>query len=186
MTIEKAALDTLETEHELILQVLDALDSFCSAASGGQDVDREDLGRFVEFVRQFVDGAHHSKEEKVLFPAMVDAGFPGVGEPGPISVMMTEHDVGRETVAQLAAIASAGEWPADAAATISSAGHRFSELLRGHIHKENHVLYPMARGRLTPDQMQGVDERCAQLDADAADKTSKLSALGQSLVDRYR
>ncbi len=188
MTDDKAALEVLEGEHELIVEVLAALDAYCNALTSGNDVDKGDLGKFVEFVRDFVDAQHHGKEEQVLFPAMAEAGFPRAGRPGPLSVMMEEHDLGRSTLAELSTFAEAESWQEGASAGISGAGHRFSELMRAHIQKENNLLYPMARGRLTGDQMSKLDSRCAQLDADwtATDRHRELEASARVLIERYR
>jgi hemerythrin-like domain-containing protein len=181
------ALGTLESEHRLIEQVLTALDNYCDALTDAKEVDREDLARFVEFVREFVDGEHHRKEEQVLFPAMVESGLARDGEPGPISVMMHEHKGGRAMVAELSAVAERSVWPDDAIATVSRAGHGLSELMHAHIHKENNVLYPMARGLLSPELFVQLDERCAELDAAATEsgKASRLEALGRTLIERY-
>jgi len=59
-------------------------------------VDISHLDQILEFLKVFVDKCHHGKEEKVLFPAMEEAGIPRQG--GPISVMFYEHERGRSYV----------------------------------------------------------------------------------------
>ena len=80
-----------------------------SMAKGGDD--REELSRFVRFIREFADARHHGKEEDILFRAMVAAGFPADG--GPIAVMLMDHEAGREHVRVMAGRAGqAAPWTA--------------------------------------------------------------------------
>ena len=76
------AIDLLMDEHQLILHSLDALEAFTVEMAQGGD-DREELSRFVRFIREFADARHHGKEEDILFRAMVAAGFPATAVPSP-------------------------------------------------------------------------------------------------------
>jgi len=152
------AIALLMEEHQLILETLDALASFADkVARGGED--REELGRFVRFIREFADAGHHGKEEDILFEVMVEAGFPREG--GPIAVMLMEHEAGRGYVAELSAKAAQAErWSASDRAAVVEAARGYAELLRQHIAKENSILYPMARMRLGPEALSRVDSAC--------------------------
>ena len=66
-------------------------------------------------------------------------------EGGPIAVMLHEHELGRAHVAAVAAaLAGAGRGEADALAALREHLAGYIELLRAHIDKEDHILYPMA------------------------------------------
>ncbi len=86
------AIETLMNEHRTIEQVLDAMVGFAEEARRRGATEKEELARFVGFVREFADACHHGKEEDILFAAMVAGGFPRNG--GPIAVMLHEHDRG--------------------------------------------------------------------------------------------
>jgi hemerythrin-like domain-containing protein len=175
------AIDLLMDEHQLILRSLDALDAFSAdLARGGED--RAELTRFVRFIREFADARHHGKEEDILFKAMVAAGFPRDG--GPIAVMLMDHDAGRAHVAAMAARAGqAGSWSdADRAAAVSAA-RGYTDLLRGHIRKEDQILYPMARQRLQEEALARVDRECAAFEErQIAAGADAVKALGRELV----
>ena len=113
VTGEETAMDAIELlmqEHQLILRSLDALDAFTVDMARGGD-DRDELSRFVRFIREFADARHHGKEEDILFEAMVAAGFPREG--GPIAVMLMDHEAGRAHVGVMAATAEQAEpWTA--------------------------------------------------------------------------
>jgi len=97
----------------------------------------------ADFIKGFADGCHHRKEEGVLFEAMVAAGLPK--QAGPIAVMLAEHEQGRAYTRGMreAALRLAG---GDASAQVEVARNAqgYAALLRGHIAKENSILFPMA------------------------------------------
>jgi len=180
------AIQNLMAEHRVILRAIDALELFVQQAGRGVDDGREELGRFVTFVRGYADALHHGKEEEVLFVAMIDAGFSR--EQGPVAVMLHEHDVGREHVSILAGLAaSVVPWTREDLQILQGAARAYAELLRAHIQKEDRILYPMAEQRLPPDVQAQVDAACATLDDSAGrDGTrGRLEQLGADLAARH-
>jgi hemerythrin-like domain-containing protein len=125
--------DVLRDEHRVILSALDILERAAETLATGGGPSEEWWAGVVAWLREFADRTHHAKEEAALFPAMVKAGVPSEG--GPIEVMLDEHRVGRMLVATIAA---------------SAGGHRvnacrgYIALLRGHILKENEIVFPLA------------------------------------------
>ncbi len=173
-------------EHRLIETVLGALDNYAAAVERGNSFERDDLPRFVTFIREFADAKHHGKEEDILFAAMVANGFPRDG--GPIAVMLEEHDLGRSHVGELAEIAASdGPWGEDLVAQLTKAARAYTELLRGHLAKEDNVLYPMARSALSPEAMQRVADGCEEVEQQHANSghTARLERLAAELVERY-
>jgi hemerythrin-like domain-containing protein len=178
------AIELLVQEHQLILRSLDALDAFVARQLRGGD-DRAELGRFVRFVREFADARHHGKEEDILFVAMVAAGFPR--ETGPIAVMLMDHDAGRAHVAAMAAKAGQdAPWNDADRRAMAEAALGYSGLLRGHIRKEDQILYPMAIQRLPEVAMRGVDRDCAAFEErQVAAGADALKGLARELVARH-
>ncbi len=179
------AIETLMSEHRVIERACDALVAFTDEVRRGSD-DKAELGRFVRFIREFADAAHHGKEENILFQAMIDAGFPRDG--GPVAVMLMEHDEGRAHVRALAELArQEAPWSAQDRQAIAEEGMGYASLLRGHIHKEDAILYPMAEQRLPGSVLSRVDEDCAAFDdAEArAGRQEPLQKLAEELVARH-
>jgi hemerythrin-like domain-containing protein len=179
------AIEILMSEHRVIERAIDALVAFTDQVRRGSG-DKAELARFVTFIREFADDQHHGKEENVLFQAMIDAGFPRDG--GPVAVMLLEHDMGRAHVKALAAFsAQASAWSAEDRQAIAEEGLGYANLLRGHIHKEDEILYPMAEQRLPRAVLSRVDADCAAFDEaeSRSGRQARLQALAQELVSRH-
>ena len=178
------AVETLMNEHRTIEQVLDALVGFAEDAVRRGATEKEELGRFVTFVREFADACHHGKEEDILFASMVEAGFPRNG--GPIAVMLHEHDQGRALVGILKARAEQpGTWSDADRQEVAEVARGYSAMLHAHIHKEDAVLYPMAEQHLPPEEMDRIGEACATYDAAREGSHERLHALAETLVARH-
>ncbi len=180
------AIETLMSEHRLIEQVLDAMVGFADEIRRQEATEREELARFVAFLREFADACHHGKEEDVLFAAMVEHGFPRDG--GPIAVMLHDHAQGRALIGALAAKADgAGAWSGEDRQRIAEAAYAYAALLHAHIHKEDAILYPMAEQHLPPEAMERVGEQCERFEAEQTGPGAheRLHALADELVARH-
>ena len=181
-------IDVLMDEHQTILEVLDAMDGY-AARINDQGADPADLRGFTDFLRGFADTYHHGKEEEILFTSLVANGFPR--DSGPIAVMLYEHEESRKNVRALVRLAELADRPAawDDAERIKIATYArsYSSLLRSHIEKEDHILYPMARRHLPAPQMEGIrlefdsfeEQQCT------TGRPSELRALAGRLVSAY-
>jgi len=177
------AIEILMNEHRTIERAIDALVAFGDATRRGGD-DRAELGRFVAFIREFADAHHHGKEEEILFKCMVEAGFPA--REGPIGVMLMEHDVGRRHVKALADLALKPEpWTPEERRRVAEEATGYADLLRGHIHKEDAILYPMAEQRLPPELQERVDRECEAFERRSAADAVRLQALVEQLSARH-
>ena len=144
------ATELLMKEHEAIKDSLVVLNKICDKLQSGEQVDSSHLDQIVEFIRNFADKCHHGKEEDILFVTMVEAGFQK--DSGPISVMLAEHNQGRELVKGLSeAVKLYKEGDREAISSIIENAHKYSTLLDQHIEKENNILYPMANARLNEE-----------------------------------
>jgi len=163
--------------------VIDALVAFTGELRRRGATDREELARFVGFLKHFADQLHHGKEEDILFAAMADHGFPTEG--GPIAVMLAEHVRGRAFIQAMAqAVEGATPWTDDDRGRIAEAAAGYGALLRAHIHKEDAILYPMAEQRLPEAVARRVDEACEAFDAErrARGEGQRLEALAAALA----
>jgi hemerythrin-like domain-containing protein len=141
----------LRNEHDAILKMLDGLDETARQLLAGGSVSPATRDGLLEFFQLFADRCHHGKEEELLFPLLERKGLPREG--GPISVMLSEHDLGRDLIKEMAASsADCDKASHPARERWARAAERYSMLLREHILKENNVLFEMAEEMLTPDE----------------------------------
>lgn len=149
------ATEVLQHEHKIILKVLDAVRREAQAIADTGKIKVERLDKILDFFRVFVDRCHHGKEEEYLFPKMQERGLPA--DKGPIPVMLHEHAGGRNTVKAISeALARAQQGDSQALAAVAANLAILDEHLRGHIDKENEVLFPMADKVLTPEDQQAL------------------------------
>ena len=167
-------IETLMNEHRVIERGLDSLDSLCARLSTTDRAIRPRLGELVRFFREYADRVHHAKEEDRLFTALAAHGFSS--QSGPVFVMLSEHEAGRAHVTKLAEVAGGdGPLTSDEVEVVRENGTAFSVLLRGHIQKEDNILFPMAAQVLQPPV---VEELRAAFDAfDANAELEQLQAL---------
>lgn len=180
------AIETLMTEHRTIEKVIDALLAFAGELRRRGATEREELARFVGFLRHFADRLHHGKEEDILFAAMADHGFPTEG--GPIAVMLAEHVRGRALIQIMAqAVEGAAPWTDSDRARIAEAAGGYGALLRAHIHKEDAILYPMAEQHVPPGALERVGQACAAFDAEPGHAAlhARYARLAEELVARH-
>lgn len=137
------ATEVLMEEHRVIERVLAVLETGANQLEAGEDIQPEFFLNVTEFVKGFADGCHHVKEEKVLFIAMQDNGLPKQG--GPIAVMLAEHEQGRVyTRALREAAQRLGSDDQTVRKDVIDNAKGYVALLKQHIHKEDHILFPMA------------------------------------------
>jgi hemerythrin-like domain-containing protein len=169
------ATEVLMTEHRAIERMLAVLETAAQRLEQGQRVRPGLLREAVDFVRNFADRCHHAKEEGGLFPRMEARGVPR--QQGPLAVMLLEHDRGRTRVAAIADGIDAYEGGDESAARIIAENARgYVELLRGHIMKEDNVLFPMADRMLSLADQQDLVERFEQIETEI---------IGPAIHERY-
>jgi hemerythrin-like domain-containing protein len=136
-------------EHQLILRMIALVEANTQLLAEGRFDDYQFYLDAVDFIRNYADRFHHAKEEDTLFTALIANGMPA--KSSPIEAMLIEHDQGRAFVKALEEGARrALEGAADQAAVIVENARGYAELLRGHIQKEDAILYPLAE-RILPE-----------------------------------
>jgi hemerythrin-like domain-containing protein len=160
-----SATDDLRTDHRAIERMLAILEAAAQRLEQGERVQPDVFRQGVDFVRNFADRCHHAKEEENLFPRMEARGVPRDG--GPIGVMLFEHEEGRAYVGAIAGAIDAYEADGRSAAlTIAENARGYADLLRGHIAKEDNVLFPMADRVLSAADQAELDERFEQIETE--------------------
>lgn len=185
MNRAETATSRLREEHQIILQVADAMQGLLADADGPSGPDFDTIGDCVTFIRLFADACHHGKEEDLLFPELEAAGLPR--HQGPIAVMLQEHELGRAFARQMAdSLPAAREGDGQALSKLAGAARGYIDLIRAHILKEDNVLFEMAdqavRGSACDRLCGGYGAVCAR--RFEGHSKEQLQALAASICER--
>jgi len=167
-------------EHKLFLRMIALVEKNTELLEQGKFRNWQFYLDAVDFIRNYADRFHHAKEEDVLFIELIKNGMPE--KQSPIEAMHMEHDQGR---AHVRAIENAAQKALDGetgqAAIIAENAKGYAALLRGHIEKEDDILYPLAE-RVLPEEV-----RARMLDAyaQAETKTPALENKYLLMVEGY-
>lgn len=147
---------TLEKEHKVILMVVDGAEKQARRIEAENRLDRQRTARMIDFFRNFVSACHHAKEEDHLFARMRERNLPDGS--GLIDELQSEHEQGRRLIGDLEqnlGDAEAGEQNLQVLGEILTA---YAALVRRHIDKENHILFPLADRLLTREEDQALTQ----------------------------
>lgn len=178
--------EILMHEHRVIEQTLGCLEAIADEALETNTLDRFAAGEALDFFRRFADGCHHAKEEQCLFPMLEAKGFPP--DDGPTAVMRSEHEQGRKHIRSMAKAAEdAAPGNRDAIQRFAYHARAYAELLRSHISKEDHCLFPMSDRALTEQDQETLAEAFARLEHEdmGAGTHEKYLEIADNLAERF-
>lgn len=129
--------DEIRQEHRLIEKVAGSLFRWADRGAGHPDAPG-DLSDLIRFLRVYLHGNHHQREE-VLFRALVEHGeVPG--NHGPLAVLADEHAAAARALDELTSMGACVEAEAGV--------RRLAAEIWQHLDKEETVLLPEAERRL--------------------------------------
>jgi DUF438 domain-containing protein len=135
--------DFLVAEHEMIERAMAVLKGNLEKIEAAVKAPLQ-MQRAIDFLLEFGDKMHNTKEEKFLFPLMGEKGMPVEG--GPIGVMLMEHEAERKLLQNMMMeLPNLAEAPASGLHKFAAKGFEYLTIRAEHIWKENDVLYPMGR-----------------------------------------
>lgn len=167
------AVETLKNEHRIIERVLDALE-----LAAERDMPPGFYERTIDFLSAFADRCHHGKEEERLFPCLERRGIPREG--GPIGVMCAEHVMGRAHIRKMRDHLQLGRMD-----DLRRESLAYVALLRQHIHKEDHVLFEMARDVMDDGDARTLTREFEEVDG-AGRPQETFSAVAEALLAEAR
>lgn len=173
--------EKLKDEHQLILRWIDwmeriASDDARSSANAENTLLMAHAGIIVDFIRNYADAYHHSKEEDVLFRYLALPGT--LTECNPLPVMMSEHQSARAILRQFQFAASLND-----VNDMIEQVRRYASLLRQHIFKEDNILYRMAEQGLDESAKQRILAEYAAIDE--APQNSEMERRYRNFLDSF-
>jgi hemerythrin-like domain-containing protein len=149
----------LMKEHESLLVQLKKLNSSvsCIAKEGYRRAELKKIRSILKFLGEEVS-VHNKSEEEALFPVVEKF------VEGPTQLLRKEHKKLRVMFDKLVDAVNKVETHPDsfsAVKNLSVAARQIAQLFVNHIHKENHILFPMARRFLSTEGLREIARRMA-------------------------
>ncbi|MBI4187581.1 MAG: hemerythrin domain-containing protein [Chloroflexi bacterium] len=158
--------EILKKEHAAVLGKLDTMERVIAQLDKREEISAKLKELAAFFKTDF--WVHFDKEEKALFPEFDNFMPRGAG---PLAVMLEEHRVLRDTNAVMQRAVGSylnHDDSAEVRKAISQNGAHFIETLRGHIFKEDNILFAMAEMHLEQAQNDKVVKLFAEIEKSKA------------------
>lgn len=182
-SIVAGPVQALVCEHRCIEVLLDCLGRLAREARRCGRLDVLACGDVLAALDLFVEGAHHHKEERWLFPLIEKRGIPA--RLSRASLMLAEHASGQADLQVMRiALAAVGDGHARALDILLDHAEHYVRDLRGHIENEDRVLLPLADAVLREDDRRDLLEKFAALDADTNSRSAGLARSAEALAQR--
>ncbi|MDP4267783.1 MAG: hemerythrin domain-containing protein [Bacteroidota bacterium] len=147
------ATEQLKAEHEGIKLILKVMERISNKLEMEKNFLPNDLKRIIEFMKLFVYKCHHSKEEKILFPALEKAGIKNVD--GPIEIILNEHPISKLLLSNLEmSLNKFIDRESGSEELVIKEIRNFICLMNNHINKENEILFLMAKKALSNERQE--------------------------------
>ena len=175
----------LRHEHRVIERALRALDGMCLYLKSGGNVPPEALYQILDFIQNFADRFHHTREETYLFPALGHSGFQMDG--GALRFLMVEHETERMLTAELElAIGEYRHGDASAIDRFVEAASLYRDHMAGHMREEDAILFRLAEEVLDEAVKASLTQSFAQEEAQGCDGiVARYEGLAQELEKNW-
>ena len=169
-------LEILRNEHGLIRQFVDNLSLAGDKMAEGERPPTEFFAKAVLFAKEFADEFHHPKEEYVMFVRL--AQKKGGAMDGEIESLRHQHEHARDYMSAIAtALNGYNEGSPFKTSDILENMGAYIVMERAHIHKEDHVFFPMVAKEFS-------DQEMAQINVEF--EKVKQKAGGQKFEEAHR
>jgi len=170
--------EVLEREHQFITQVTECMALLAEDLGKGQEVSTAIFADMLEFLHTFADECHHGKEESSLFRMLDKKGLPA--KECPLGALRMEHDQARSLVGKLTNVSARYAKDGSEREALRTTLLQLVELYRGHILKENDLLFPMTNKALSTQEQETLSQQFEQMDSrmgtDVSNEFEELAA----------
>lgn len=166
------SIDLLKTEHKVITMLFAVVKKMCCNIVDGGDVNDPDMRSVVDFIKIYVEGYHHRKEESYLYTEM---GKLGATAETMVHGIMKDHDrchkymLSLENSLDLYKKNKKTEYKLD----ILIHAMNYVQVLKLNNDKESNVVYSFANSGLSADVQGEIDKHCRAVEDDALIRTAK-------------
>lgn len=179
-------IELLINEHRYIVLVLDCLSKMVEESLTRKKLNFLRAEEVVDFFRNFADKWHHKKEEDILFKIMIERGL--TGDSDYVADLTGEHEKGRSHVKGMDdAFREAAHGDMKEVMNFGRHAREYIDLLKGHILKEDRIVFPYVEEFFTDDDMHLLTDKFikAGKEDDDKDTETKYINIANSLALVY-
>ncbi len=179
------SIELLISEHRNIEIVLDALAKMVEEGMMMKKLRFLQAEEILDFITNYADRWHHGKEEVHLFAVMKDKKDKTTDDY--IIDLNSEHDRGRACVKGMkTAFREAAHGDMAEVMNFAKNAREYLDILKGHIKKEDLIMFPYFAGLVTPGDEQRIQDlfKTVELNGvtDAAAVEKKYSEMAENLA----
>lgn len=164
------SIDLMVEEHKNASRMLKVIRNACYTIFQGKEINYEDFGKMIDFVRSYVDKHHHGKEEKLLFKEMQNH-LGKIADNLITHGMLVEHDLGRLYMSELEeALERVKNGDGESNLDVISNAVGYTHLLARHIAKEDEVVYNFGAKNLPSEIMAEINQKTEAFEQEANEK----------------
>ena len=148
------ALRVITDEHQNLWRIATTIDLVADEMEAGSKVDPAFFGSIFDYIEQFMDACHHSKEDDYFFPVLRQRSTEAAAI---LDRLQAEHRNGPEVLKSLRVQLAATAAGTLGNAEFSAALRTYTQSLKNHIRTEEKDAMPLARQVLTAEDWGGID-----------------------------
>jgi len=132
----------IQSDHVAMSIVLDAMEMRANEILKTGNVDYFRIGQILDFLNNYTDNLHYAKEERILFPAVMDVSKPWIFRT--INNLIHEHALARDYIRQMdKSLRACLDGNSDSLRELGSVMLKYVELEINHIKVEDDVVMPL-------------------------------------------
>jgi hemerythrin-like domain-containing protein len=144
----------IQSDHVAMSIILDSMEKRAHEILKTGTVDYFRIGQILDFLHNYTDHLHYAKEERILFPAVMDATKPWISKT--INNLIHEHALARDYIKEidkhLHACLTGNN---DALRELGSVMLKYVELEKNHIKVEDEVVMPLFKRLMDSSNLEG-------------------------------
>ena len=144
----------IQSDHVAMSIVLDAMEIRAQEILKNGNVDYFRIGQILDFLLNYTDNLHYAKEERILFPSVMDVSKPWISKL--INSLIHEHALARVYIRDiekhlLACLAGDTDSLRDLALVML----KYVDLEKNHIKVEDEIVMPLFNRLLDDNKLEG-------------------------------
>lgn len=156
-------IEDLIREHRELNEMLEIMNDIAIHIKAKNVFETRDVEFVVDFLINYADKCHHSKEETVLFPALETAGMKI--ENGPLAAIIHEHALSRVFIKEMnSSVEKCKLGLPFSCELVADSMSRYVDLLVNHFVKEEKYLFPLIDKLLDIEMLNSISSQFNSID----------------------